>query len=147
MIPAGKAKSSAMMLQTARLMWAMFLCSAFGFAVMTYFLLKPQPHPAPAPTFGYAIAGVAAVDLVIFAFLRGNLLERSLECSERGAAEDARAIWMKAQLLGLASAESVVLFGFILHQLSARPSWLTAIFFVVGIFLMAVYRPTLPESR
>jgi MFS family permease len=133
--------------QAARIMWVAFLCAASGIIALAHFVPRPQSQPIPAPAFIYAITGVAMADLAILGIVRRNLLERSRTLSERGEATAGQAAWAVAQTLGLASAMSIVLFGFVLHTLGARPAWISTAFFVAGLLLMAAYRPQLPEIR
>jgi hypothetical protein len=90
---------------------------------------------------------VAAVEIAFFATFRRTLLAKSREQARRGEAAVALKIWTLAQVLGLASAMSIVLFGFVLGLIGAPPPWISTAFFVAGIINLAVYRPQIPEAQ
>jgi hypothetical protein len=132
-------------LEAARFVWAAFLCSACGIMAISR-ILKPQPHPAPPASFGWALVAVAAVDIVFFGLLRRNILARSQQQAMQGDSTAAQASWSVAQLLGMAAAESIVLFGFVLSVLHTRPSWLHVAFYAVGLLLLVSYLPQRPDN-
>jgi hypothetical protein len=146
MMPARDAKAQATLLQTARIMWMAFLVAGCGFVALSHIIRNAQPQPAPSQGFVWALAVVGVVDVVIFGALRRSLLARSWEQSNGRQVVAARETWLKAQLLGFASAMSIVLFGFVLHLLGAQPPWISTVFFVAGLLSLAVYRPRPIES-
>jgi len=141
MTPAPDAKVQATLLQTARTTWMAFLVAGCGFAALSHIIHNPQPRPAPSQGLIWAIALVGVVDVVVFGVLRRSLLARSREQSNGRQVVTGRETWFKAQILGFASAMSIVLFGFVLHTLGARPAWISIAFFAAGLLIMAAYRP------
>ena len=134
-------------LQVFRIMWAMFVCSVSAMMVATYTLLKPHPRPSPGPAISYALAGVAVVQMIFFASFRRRFLERSGTLSQRGEADAARQTWASAQFLGFASAEAIVLFGFVLHTMGAQPAWMSTVLFITGFMVFIRFFPQAAESR
>ena len=134
-----------MTLQTARLIWVAFLFAACGIAFIAR-ILTPPPQPTPAAALSWILAAIGAVDIGFIGALRGKILARSEEQSMRGEKAAAQAAWTVAQLLGFASAMSIVLFGFVVKMLDARPPWSSAAFFVVGLLLLVGYSPRSPET-
>jgi hypothetical protein len=128
-------------------MWMAFLIAGCGFVALSHMIRNAQPQPAPSESIIWAIAVVGSVDVVILGVMRRSLLAKSLEQTDRNQVVTGRETWLRAQLLGLASAMSIVLFGFVLHTLGARPAWISTAFFVAGLLIMAAYRPQPPESR
>ncbi|MGA8108745.1 MAG: hypothetical protein WBD46_16520 [Acidobacteriaceae bacterium] len=135
-----------MTLQTARLIWAAFLCAACCIVFIAR-ILTPPPHPTPAAALSWILAAVGAVDIVFIGALRSKILARSQEQSMRGEKAAAQAAWTVAQVLGFAAAMSIVLFGFVFRMLDARPPWFSAAFFVAGLLLLVGYYPRSPETR
>ena len=132
-----------MSLQVARVMWVVFVCWACGIIVMAHMIRRPQPPTPPPPAFNRLIAAVAAADIVVIGLIRRGLLQKSQENVQRGEAAAGQIIWGKAQVMGFASAMSVVLFGFLLSMAGARPEWFNTIFYVVGLLLLVSYWPLL----
>lgn len=133
--------------RVVRLLWVAFLCGACGIAAIGH-ILKPEPLPPPNAMIGRLLAVVAAAEILIFAFIRRRFLNQAQEKKQRGEADRSQAMWGAAQILGFASALSIVLFGLVLHFVNASPVWISTAFFVAGLVNLAVYYPQpLPESR
>jgi len=145
MTGAARPNAKPLTLEIARFLWAAFLCSACGIIAISR-ILKPQPHAAPSASFGWALVVVAAVDIVFFGLIRRNILAKSRQQAMQGDSTAAQASWSVAQLLGLAAAESIVLFGFVLSVLHGRPSWIRVALFAVGLLLMVSYFPQRPDN-
>jgi divalent metal cation (Fe/Co/Zn/Cd) transporter len=145
--PAGSSSRQRQVLQTARVMWVAFLCAACGFVALSYRVQPPHPEHVPAPYLSLAFAIVAAADAAILGAIRRSRLAKSQEQARQGDAAQAQVSWLSAQVLGLASALSIVLFGFVLRMIGARPAWTSIAFFAAGLLIMAAYRPRLPETR
>lgn len=146
MIPAPGTEPQSLPPQTVRFLWIAFLCGACGIIAIAHYLPKPQSQPVPAPIFVCAIAGVATVDLVFFGIFRRSILERSRAQSERWETT-ALASWALAQILGFASAMSIVLFGVVLSLMGARPPWVPTAFFAAGVLTLVAYYPQFAETR
>jgi hypothetical protein len=121
-------------LSTARIVWLAFLVAACGFILLAH-AIRPVPSTTPAPAFKWILAAVAAVDIVVIGLIRRSLMERS----SRGEAAAAKAGWSVAQMMGFASAMSIVLFGFLLSMM--REGWFSTAFYVAGLLLLASYWP------
>jgi hypothetical protein len=134
-------------LRAARIMWAAFIASGFLYVFVAHLLRRTHPHAAPAPSFNWIIAAVAAADIVVIAAVRRNALSRAEAQAMRGESAAAKQSWFSAQVIGLAGGMSIVLFGFVLHQLGAQPAWVPAAFFVAGLLNLAAYYPQLTETR
>jgi uncharacterized MnhB-related membrane protein len=132
-------------LQVARIIWLMFIGSLGLIIAMALTLMKTQPRSSPDLTFTYAIAGVAVAQLVFLGAFRSRLLGSSRTQSDHGEEVVARQRWVSAQVLGFASAEAVVLFGFVLHTMNARPPWVSTALFVTGVLLMVAFFPQRQE--
>lgn len=52
--------------------------------------------------------------------------------------------WTAAQLLGIMSAESIVLWGLVSNIVIASPEWLSNAIYVAGILLLFNFMPTRP---
>jgi hypothetical protein len=144
MIP-GNGSNPRMSLQAARIMWLVFLCAAGGIIVLAHMTRRSQPPTAPAPVFSRLIAAVAAVDIVVIGLIRRSLLQKSQEQVQRGDAAAGQINWSKAQALGFASGMSIVLFGFVVGMVGARPEWLSTAFYVAGLLILVAYRPQLEQ--
>lgn len=105
--------------------------------------MRHPPSAAPAPPFKWIFTVVGAVDLIIIGAIRRNILEQSREKLTRGEEGAARAAWSLAQILGLASAMSIVLFGFVLSMTSQ--GWFSTAFYVAGLLLLLSYWPQTAE--
>lgn len=145
--PPGSPDRERKLFQTARMMWVMFPCAACAIIACAYRIGTPHPEHIPAPSLSWTFAAIAAVDFVVFGILRRSLLARSQEQSTRGEPVAAQATWLKAQMLGFAGGMSIVLFGFVLHLMGARPAWISIIFFVAGLLNLVAYRPQLTQAR
>jgi hypothetical protein len=147
MTPSPEAKSQDKLLQTGRMMWIFFLIAGCGFFALSRVIHNTQPGPAPSRVFVWAIAAVGVADVVILGLIRRSLLAKSGQQSAQNQAVTARQTWLSAQMLGFASAMSIVLFGFLLHTLGVRPAWIPVAFFIAGLLIIAAYRPRFAASR
>ena len=125
-------------LQLARILWGCFLVSACLIMMIAH-MMHPLPTSRSAAAFKWAFVAVGAMDIVLIGAVRRNLLERSREKSLRGEAAAAKAGWSTAQLMGFASGESIVLFGFVLSMMVQ--GWFSTAFYVAGLLLLASYWP------
>ena len=144
MIPETGANPRGMTLQTARIMWIAFLCSACAIIAVAH-RVKTNGAPLPAASFVWSIAAVAAWDIVVIGLIRRRQLLKADDLNKRGETEAGQKSWALAQLLGFAGGESIVLFGFLLSTMSARPEWLSTIFYVAGLLILVAYRPLLAQ--
>ncbi len=147
MTPASGTKPQVSPLQLARVMWLMFLAAACLIIAVTYILSHPHGQLAPQPSLNWDFAAIGAADIVVLAIFRRSVLGRSRAQSDRGEEAQARESWISAQVLGFASAMSIVLFGFVLHVMGARPPVFSTAFFAAGLVMMVAYWPQRPESR
>lgn len=145
--PTQVATRQARVLRTARIVWVAFLIWACGIILFAHRVQAPRSQPVPPSAVNEGIAVAAIADLALFGFLRRKLLERSRGQLADGESDLAPRAWMSAQMLGFASAMSIVLFGFVLHILGARPPWFSIAFFIAGLLNLAVYRPQPIESQ
>ncbi len=155
-------------LKVSRILWAAILGATLLFLVVLVVVGQTEPAAAsglPMPMLS-AIALVAAMDAVLSVLLPRQLLVRGLRqlelatcerpASERLFADQPRrprvfsdpatarrgavAVFRTTHILGMALAEAVCLFGFVLKYLGA--SWAVALpFFFVTWLLMAVKFP------
>ena len=105
----------------------------------TAHLMHSVPQSNPAPAFKWVFVAVGGVDIVAIATIRRNILGQSREKSLQGETVAAQAAWSVAQLLGFASAESIVLFGFVLSMMVS--GWFSTVFYMVGLLLLVGYWP------
>ena len=129
-------------LRTARMVWLAFLVAACCFIWIAHVMRHP-PSAVPAPAFKWIFTAVGAMDIVIIGAIRRNILEQSREKLARGEAAAARAGWSLAQILGLASGMSIVLFGFVLSM--TVQGWFSTAFFIAGLLLLVSYWPQLAQ--
>ena len=141
------ATSKGLTLSTARMLWLVFLGLQGIFIAIAHTILKPNAHAAPAPAIVYAIVGLAVVEIAFFATFRSNLLARARAKAESGEAAQAQATWTLAQILGIVSAEAIVLFGFVLHMFGAQPVWISTALLALGVLNMLAYFPQQSGNR
>jgi hypothetical protein len=144
MIPGSGANPNGISLQTARLMWIAFLCSACVIITVAH-RQKTHPAPLPAASFVWGIAAVGAVDIVVMGMIRRSQLVKADDLNKRGGTEASQKRWASAQLLGFAEGESIVLFGFVLSMMGARPEWLRTAFYDAGLLLLVACWPQPPQ--
>jgi hypothetical protein len=125
-------------LRTARIVWVVFLVAACWFIVIAHVMHHP-PSASAVPSFKWILAAVGAADIVIIGSMRRNLLARSQEQTGRGETAPAQASWFLAQILGFATAMSIVLFGFVLSMMVQ--GWFSTAFFIAGLLLLVSYWP------
>lgn len=140
MTPGSGANPKGMSLQSARIMWVAFLCSACAIIAVAH-RVKTHPAPLPAASFVWSIVAVGALDIVVMGMIRRSQLVKADGLNNRGETEAGQKSWALAQLLGFAEGESIVLFGFLLSMMGARPDWLSITFYIAGLLLLASYFP------
>jgi len=138
MIPQHGASPQGFSLPKARIIWACFFVAACWIMLIGH-ITHRVPVSSPAPSFKWILAAVGVVDIVAIGAIRRNILEQSRQKSLRGEAVQAQAAWSVAQMLGFASAMSIVLFGFVLSMMVT--GWFSAIFYLVGLLLLVSYWP------
>ena len=146
MIPISSTTPKPITLPAARFIWIAFLCAACGIIFISH-VLKPQPQRTPDVLIGRVFSIVAVAEILIFAFIRSRILAQSQQKAQRGEAAMAQASWGVAQILGFASAMSIVLFGFVLHLLSAPPAWISTALLALGVLNMLAYFPQQSGNR
>jgi len=138
MMPQRGASPQGFSLRNARIIWSCFVVAACWFMLIAHFMRHVSPT-APAPAFKWVLLAVGAVDIVVIGAIRRNFLEQSRDKAARGETVAARAAWSVAQMMGFASAMSIVLFGFVLSMMVA--GWFSTIFYGAGLLLLVGYRP------
>ena len=133
-----------MTLQAARVMWVAFLCSACAIIAVAL-RLKTHAAPLPAASFVWSIAAVGVLDIVVLGIIRRSQMVKADDLNKRGETEAGQKSWALAQLLGFAGGESIVLFGFLLSTMGARPEWFSVAFYVAGLLILVTYRPQLAQ--
>jgi hypothetical protein len=144
MISASSTHARPISLQTARMIWVMFLTAACGFIVLGQLLRHSEPQNISLPADG-PIGGIAGADLLVAAVIRRKLLARSQGQAKRGDTKMAQRTWGAAQAFGFAAAMSVILVGFLLSRFSAGPTWHRVVLYAAGLFQLAYWYPQWPE--
>ena len=76
--------------------------------------------------------------------LRRKLMLRATTAMSEGAADAGGRKWSAAQLIGIASAVGVVLWGFVADVILKCPRLLGGVLYVAGVVILVLYRPTNP---
>jgi hypothetical protein len=89
------------------------------------------------------------VGLVLWSFAGGLSTLRKLIAGASAAAKSGNPLastkrLTAAQLLGIGTAESIVLWGLVSNVVIASPEWLSDAFYVAGILLLFRFKPTKP---
>jgi hypothetical protein len=148
MIPGAAAKRKALSLRNARIVWFCFLVYGCGIVCAAQVLHHPPPQNA-LTSLDWILAGIAAADIAVLGLIRRNLLEKSVEQAGRDDTVSARKLWSLAQMLGYSASTSVVLFGLVVAIANRAPAWFAAIFYIVGLATLVLWRPrlSLPPSQ
>lgn len=74
--------------------------------------------------------------------LKHKLMLRAAKAMRGGAADAGGRGWSAAQLIGIASAVSVVLWGFVADVILQSPRLLGGLLYATGVVILVLYRPT-----
>lgn len=77
--------------------------------------------------------------------LRRRLLDRSIQAPAQDASNPkALKQWEAGHLVGLAAAESVVLWGLVMRMVLGGALWQASMFYAAGLFLLLLWTPRIP---
>jgi len=124
----------------AKLLWIAFLLSSFAFLLLPEWL-KPNVRPINNAVL-IALAGSAVTELLLLVVFRKLMVGKAEQVLRTNPEDHAAAQrWLSGQILTLALAEAIALYGLVLRFLGA--SRLESMpFGILGIALMIVFRPT-----
>ncbi len=129
-------------LRSARMIWIVSLAFAAVVVCFAEFL-----SGAPDNQFGWSQWTVAALGIWSAwsgYSLRRKLMLRAAKAMSDGATDAGGRRWSAAQLIGIASAVSVVLWGFIADMILKSPRLLGGLLYAAGVVILVLYRPTNP---
>ena len=123
----------------AKLLWAVFLVSAFAFLLLPEWL-KPSPRPINTAVL-IALAGSTITMLLLLVIFRKFMVGKSEQVLRANATDQAAAQrWLNGQVITMALLEAIALYGLVLRFLGAGR--LEAMLFgILGLALMIVFRP------
>jgi F0F1-type ATP synthase membrane subunit c/vacuolar-type H+-ATPase subunit K len=95
----------------------------------------------------WVMTGLALYAVVVGFLFRRRLISRSEEALAKDAS-DPKAIkqWQVAQIIGMSSAEAVVLYGLVVRMVLGGTLRQASFFYAVGLFLLLLWTPRMPKN-